>query len=841
MVFLCGLWGSINRNSSLLSNGVRAFSTTRNTNMALTRAVGKSYVFARSNRMSNVDFLPPAGTSSTSKSKRTFSTNGSTESDVYAKSGVARQLSSSSNLLEDDVDLELDSALDDLLSGREVGASKAEDDEDFDDFYEEGTEEEDDDEEEEDLDYKDGELRSITNQYWIDAGLPDVVIQSLSEKGISKFTPVQAEAFKPVLKGRDVIGRSRTGTGKTLAFGIPSILRLDKAVEKDSRGRRMRGRNPSMIVLCPTRELARQVHEELNYIAKPLGLYTDVFHGGVSYDPQSRSLRQGIDILVGTPGRIMDHKNRGTLDLSDCKISVLDEADEMLNMGFAEDVEDILDGIGSNNISKTQCLLFSATTPPWVKEIGSQYQTGDVKMIDATSEQGGARTATTVRHTAIQVPPGHNSKKSILEDIISVEISKESKDANEDHHDDDNEIAQAALEKKKKSHGALQQKIFGKTIVFTDTKRDADELVSGGVFKSLTAQALHGDVGQKQRDATLKAFRNGAFNVLVATDVAARGIDIQDVDLVVQYSPPRDTDTYVHRSGRTGRAGNKGISVLLFEPRQSRDIVRIERSLGHGFKFELVGPPSIEAALKAAARTSALALAGVPEGTSKFFMDAAENLLEEDEDPVEVVARCLAAISRRSTEVVSRSLLTGEEGLLTVKMSNKRGRTITPGDVMFTVGKLSRMSKKDSDDLAFDSDVGKIQMNEEGNALFDLGAEDAKNLLEFSKDIDAGGAVFEILTEIGIERGRNFGSHYGGGGRGRGGGRWGNNGGRGGRGGYNRSGSYGRGGGGRGRYDGGRGGRGGGRNRYDSRGNSGGRFNRSSYGNRGNGGGGGDW
>ena len=193
-------------------------------------------------------------------------------------------------------------------------------------------------------------------------------------------------------------------------------------------------------------------------------------------------------MLVGTPGRVIDHIQRGNIDLSECEIAVLDEADEMLNMGFAEDVEVILENVGVKNEHKTQCLLFSATTPPWVKEIGRQYQE-DVISIDSTSKQEGARTATTVRHTAVQVPPGSDAKRAILEDIIAVEISR---DADikaavvDDHHD--NPIAAAALAKKQKGNSAMQQKLFGKTIVFTETKREADELVSGGIFKSLTAQ-----------------------------------------------------------------------------------------------------------------------------------------------------------------------------------------------------------------------------------------------------------------------------------------------------------------------------------------------------------------
>lgn len=711
-----------------------------------------------------------------------------------------QQFRLSSSKVAATVEDDLDSALDEILGS----AFKEAGDDESEAVVEQKSEEGD-----VAVDFTDDKFLSTSNPYWTNAGMDQRVIDVLSGKGITKFTEVQGKAFEPALAGRDMIGRSRTGTGKTIAFGLPSVHRLAKLAEQkgnvDERGRRKRGRKVGMIVLCPTRELARQVNDEISQIARPYNLYTTVFHGGVSYDPQARALYNGVDILIGTPGRIMDHIHRGNLDLSECDIAVLDEADEMLNMGFAEDVEVILDGVGSNNDQKTQCLLFSATTPSWVKEIGRNYQT-DVLSIDATTDNQ-ARTATTVRHMAIQVPPGPDSKKAILEDIIAVEISKDIDDSaltsNGDEEDEfaDNPIAAAAAAKKKKGNNAMQQKIFGKTIVFTETKRDADELVSGGVFKSLTAQALHGDVGQKQRDATLNAFRAGAFNVLVATDVAARGIDIKDVDLVVQFSPPREVDTYVHRSGRTGRAGSKGTSVLLFDPRQARDIVKIERSVGHGFKFELAGPPSSEAALIAASKTSAIACRSIPEETAQYFKEAASKLLESGESPEDIVAKCLAAISRRASAIESRSLLTGESGLATVEMSNSRGRAVTPGDVMYTISKLSRMSKE-SEDLAFDGDVGKIKATPQtGIAVFDLGVEDAKKLIEFAKGIDAGGAEFKILKELELERDQNFGRMNGGrGGRGRGG--YGGRGGRGGRGrgnynSYERRGSYG---GGRGGY-----------------------------------------
>jgi len=753
-----------------MQSGARAFSMlapmskhlNNNGKMALTRAVNRSYsasMFSSSNRM--VAFR---GTDYQFRSSRYFSS------------------SKAASSIEDD----LDSALDEILMDVGLDIDDNEEDVLIKAIDEEETDEEEQEEETNEIpiDYQNPEFRSILNPYWIEQGMPPSIIQSLSEKGISQFTPVQAESFVPALKGRDIIGRSRTGTGKTLAFGIPAAIRLDQISQNlnllDRNGRRLKGRSPSMLVLCPTRELARQVQEEIANVCKPMRLYVDCFHGGTSYDPQARSLANGIDILVGTPGRIMDHLSRNNLSLSKCHTVVLDEADEMLNMGFAEDVEEILEGVGCDNEKKTQCMLFSATNPSWVKQIASKYQDESVLMIDSTTADTGARTAKTVRHVAIQVPPGMDSKKAILEDIIAVELSKDFSLEDSDETDElarHNPIAAAALARQSKSQGAMQQKIFGKTIVFTETKRDADDLVNGSVFKSLTAQALHGDIGQKQRDSIMAAFREGSFNVLVATDVAARGIDINDVDVVVQFGPPRDTDTYVHRSGRTGRAGKKGISVLLFATNQARDIVRIERSLGHGFKFDIIGPPTIEAALNAAAKTSAVASGLIPDETAQYFQSAASDLLQEEgSDPVQIVAKCLAAISRRSTSVKSRSLLTGELGMVTVQMANDSGQAVNYGNVMFTVSKLSRMSQRDGN-FKFESDVGKINVDSDaGTAYFDMSESDANNLVEFSKDVDAGGSVFTVLKEMEISRGNDFGREpmRRGGGGGRGGGRYNN-------------------------------------------------------------------
>ena len=710
------------------------------------------------------------------------------------------------------------------------------------------------------VDLKNPAHLSTMNPIWAQKGVPSSVIDVLSEKAITAFTPVQAEAFSPTLAGRDVIGRSRTGTGKTLAFGIPALTRLRDMgkgrVDKDGR-RAPRGRKPSMVVLAPTRELARQVSEELSQVGRPLNIDVALFHGGVSYEPQTRALRAGVDVIVATPGRAIDHLERGTLDLSEVEVAVLDEADEMLNLGFSQDVETILEGAGSASDSKPQVLLFSATTPEWVIDIANNYQK-DALRIDATSKDTGARTAKTVRHLAIQIPPTRGERAGNLEDIIAVEISKDA-EAGDDKGDDsehyENTIAAAAIAKKAATSGAMQQKIFGKTIVFVQTKRDADDLVSGRVFKSLSAQALHGDVAQKQRDATLSAFRAGAFNVLVATDVAARGIDIPEVDLVIQYEPPRDTDTYVHRSGRTGRAGRKGTSILLFTPREARDIVRIERSLGHGFKFELTGPPTAAAALKAASRTSALACKSVPAETAAHFTDSARLLLSTM-DAEDAVARCLAAISKRSAKVEVRSLLTGEEGFTTLKMEvrgagqgKKTTRSVTAGDVMYAIGKISSMARVEAENASaspssgegddeevdefdrsnmgfpWNCDIGKINtFRSSGIACFDVSTSDASAIISYVNDKPMDEFVFTQLDCLPVERGAlQENDRYGNRGRGGGGG--------GGR--YGRARSQGGGGGGRGYYDRGRYNGGGGGGRY---GGGGGRARGRYNGDRGQGG-----
>ncbi|KAF8049736.1 hypothetical protein N665_2129s0007 [Sinapis alba] len=364
-----------------------------------------------------------------------------------------------------------------------------------------------------------------------DLGISPEIVKALSGRGIDKLFPIQKAVLEPAMQGRDMIGRARTGTGKTLAFGIPIIDKIIKFNAKHGRGK-----NPLCLVLAPTRELARQVEKEFRESAPSLD--TICLYGGTPIGQQMRELNQGVDVAVGTPGRIIDLMKRGALNLSEVQFIVLDEADQMLQVGFAEDVEVILQKLPE----KRQSMMFSATMPSWIRSLTKKYLNNPLT-IDLVGD----------------------SDQKLADGITMYSISAESYGKAS--------IIGPLVE----AHGK-----GGKCIVFTQTKRDADRL-SYGLAKSFKCQALHGDISQSQRERTLADFRDGKFNILVATDVAARGLDVPNVDLVIHYELPNNTETFVHRTGRTGRAGKKGNAILIHGPEQSRAVKMIEREVGSKF------------------------------------------------------------------------------------------------------------------------------------------------------------------------------------------------------------------------------------------------------------------
>ena len=348
------------------------------------------------------------------------------------------------------------------------------------------------------------------------------LLATLGEIGFVTPTPIQEAAIPALLDGRDVVGGARTGSGKTAAFGLPLLQRL---------GERTKG--PRAIVLCPTRELALQVQGDLQIFAKPLGVRTLAVYGGAPYRPQFQALKAGVDVVVGTPGRVIDHLERGSLALDDVHMVVLDEADEMLRMGFLDAVERILRATAAER----QTALFSATMPAPIRRLADKFLRDPV---DVAVEDK----ALTVEHIEQAfVMAQRPDKPEILVRVIRAEGAE----------------------------GVL---------VFTNTRRDCAEVTDALCARGIPAEALHGDLDQGARERVLGRFREGRVNVVVATDVAARGLDVDRVELVINYELPLDAESYVHRIGRTARAGREGVAISLVSSRERTRLTNLQRKLG---------------------------------------------------------------------------------------------------------------------------------------------------------------------------------------------------------------------------------------------------------------------
>lgn len=530
----------------------------------------------------------------------------------------------------------------------------------------------------------------------------------LKEKGIESLFPIQAMTFDTILDGSDLVGRARTGQGKTLAFLLPILESLINGSAKASR-KTGYGKSPSVLVLLPTRELATQVYAEFEVYGGALGLTSCCLYGGSPYHAQEIKLRRGVDIIVGTPGRVKDHIERKNLDLTSLKFRVLDEADEMLRMGFVEDVELILGQV--EDLSKVQTLLFSATLPVWVKDIATRFLKQSKKTVDLVGNEK-MKASTNVRH--IVIPCSSSARAQLIPDIIRCYSSG------------------------------------GCTIIFTETKDSASELA--GLLPG--ARALHGDIQQAQREVTLKGFRSGKFTTLVATNVAARGLDINDVQLIIQCEPPRDVEAYIHRSGRTGRAGNTGVAVMLYDSRKS-NISRIERE--SGVKFEHLSAPQPADVAKAAGVEAVETINQISDSVIPAFISAAEELLSTSGlSAVELLAKALAKAAGYS-EIKSRSLLTSMENCVTVLLES--GRPIyTPS---YAYGVLRRFLPEEKVES-----IKGLTLTADGNgAVFDVALEDLDTFLAGQEN--AANVSLEVLKALPPlqERDQSRG-RFGGGGRG---------------------------------------------------------------------------
>jgi ATP-dependent RNA helicase DeaD len=358
-----------------------------------------------------------------------------------------------------------------------------------------------------------------------DLGLRDELLQALSSLGYEEPTPIQAEAIPPLLQGRDLLGQAATGTGKTAAFALPILQRM--AVSG-------RGPAPGAMVLVPTRELCIQVSEALHRYGRGIGARVLPIYGGQPIGRQLRELQRGVDVVVATPGRAVDHIGRRTMDLDGVGIVVLDEADEMLDMGFAEDLETIL----AATPAARQTVLFSATMPARINGIARRHLRDPVR-IEIAREVTASGESPRVRQTAYVVARAH--KPAALGRILDIESPTAS-------------------------------------IVFCRTREQVDQLTETLNGRGYRAEALHGGMGQEQRDRVMGRLRAGTADLLVATDVAARGLDIDQLTHVVNYEVPSAAESYVHRIGRVGRVGREGVAITLVEPREHRMLKTIERA-----------------------------------------------------------------------------------------------------------------------------------------------------------------------------------------------------------------------------------------------------------------------
>lgn len=351
-------------------------------------------------------------------------------------------------------------------------------------------------------------------------GLSPELMKAIEAQGFEQPSPIQAQAIPVALTGRDVVGQSQTGSGKTLAFGLPAVDRIDPL-----------NRSTQVLIMCPTRELAMQVCAEIHKVSSfKEGVRATPIYGGSSYDRQIRALQMGSQIVVGTPGRILDFADRGTLRLDALKTLVFDEADEMLDMGFADEIERLMQIVPKER----QTIFFSATFDPRIRRLIDRYTNNPATI---TIEQK-AMTVPTIEQRYYEVQG--RSKTEVLCRVLDMDSPRLS-------------------------------------IVFANTKKAVDDVTDSLVGRGYAADRLHGDLNQIMRERVMRNFRNGTLEVLVATDVAARGLDVNDVDLIVNYELPYDTEDYVHRIGRTGRAGRKGTAVSLMTGREIYLIQRIQR------------------------------------------------------------------------------------------------------------------------------------------------------------------------------------------------------------------------------------------------------------------------
>jgi ATP-dependent RNA helicase DeaD len=427
-----------------------------------------------------------------------------------------------------------------------------------------------------------------------DLALSEPVLRALADVGYESPSPIQAQVIPLFLAGRDLLGQAQTGTGKTAAFALPALTKID-----------LTRHEPQVLVLVPTRELALQVSEAfLRYAAHLKGFHVLPIYGGQSYQPQLNALRRGVHVVVGTPGRVIDHMNRGTLKLSGLTLLVLDEADEMLRMGFVDAVESILE----QTPPQRQVALFSATLPAPIRRIAAKHLRNPAEITIKSK----TTTATNIRQRYWMVSGMH--KLDALTRILEAET-------------------------------------FDGMLVFTRTKQSTVELAEKLEARGFGAAPLNGDIPQPQRERTVARLKAGQVDILVATDVAARGLDVERISHVVNYDVPYDTESYVHRIGRTGRAGRNGEAILFIAPRERNMLRAIERATRQ--TIEPMNLPSVDAvnSLRIAKFKQRVGET-VAKGEGSLYRPVLEQLEAETGLPLIDIAAALASLSQGATPLL---------------------------------------------------------------------------------------------------------------------------------------------------------------------------------------------
>lgn len=427
-------------------------------------------------------------------------------------------------------------------------------------------------------------------------GLPDAILKAVAKVGFETPSPIQAQTIPVLMQGHDVMGLAQTGTGKTAAFALPILSRID-----------VKKRHPQALILAPTRELALQVADSFQSFADHLGdIHVLPIYGGQAYGIQLSGLRRGAQIIVGTPGRVIDHLEKGSLDISNLRFLVLDEADEMLNMGFQEDVERILEDTPEDK----QVALFSATMPNGIRRLSRDY------MKDPHEIQVKSQTRTNTNITQRYLNVAHRNKLDALTRILEVTE-------------------------------------FEAMIMFVRTKHETEEVAEKLRARGFSAAAINGDIAQAQRERTVDQLKDGRLDILVATDVAARGLDVERITHVFNYDIPNDTESYVHRIGRTGRAGRSGEAILFVTPRERRMLRSIERATNAKL-IEMDLPTVDEVNESRKAKFADSITESLEDDQVAIFRSLIKSYAEEHDVPLEDIAAALANQARAGSEFLMK-------------------------------------------------------------------------------------------------------------------------------------------------------------------------------------------